>query len=50
MQFISLAAVSTTSDVSSSLMVSELDDDVARSGFTLNISGTPAQEVTQIIN
>ncbi|XP_025101822.1 neurabin-1-like isoform X5 [Pomacea canaliculata] len=37
-------AVSTTSDVSSSLMVSELDDDVARSGFTLNISGTPAQE------
>ena len=40
-----VVAVSTSSDISSSLMVSEPDDDAARSGFTLNISGTPAAEV-----
>ncbi|XP_076456552.1 uncharacterized protein LOC143290857 [Babylonia areolata] len=39
-----LDAMSTNSDISSSLMVSEPDDGAARSGFTLNISGTPAAE------
>ena len=42
-------AVSTGSDLSSSLMVSEPDDDAARSGFTLNISGTPAAEVHDVL-
>ncbi|KAL8564243.1 hypothetical protein ACOMHN_050854 [Nucella lapillus] len=37
-----LDAISTGSDLSSSVMVSEPDDDAARSGFTLNISGPPA--------
>ncbi|XP_076458534.1 LOW QUALITY PROTEIN: uncharacterized protein LOC143292231 [Babylonia areolata] len=37
-----LDAVSTSSERSFSMMVSEPDDDATRSGFTLNISGTPA--------